>query len=125
VLLAVAGLLEAVGKTGEAIEAACKVVQFCAKSTPVPPQPANSSLGPPQTAKPASPQIADYSTDWVDGGRGLSTNDYCNPRKQALEKQYPELNIEMIPLPEQHRSQYNPFKHDQYKYGCSFKATAK
>lgn len=71
----------------------------------------------------APPAIENYETDWVDGGK--STGDYCGRVLDTYQTKYPNFKISMTELPEQHRVQYTPFKHDQYKYSCSFTATSK
>jgi hypothetical protein len=87
-----------------------------------PPTPLASS----SSAQTQVPKIADYSTGWIDGD-GKSTPYYCDPRKAALEKQYPEFKIEMSYLPEQHQDNRDALgiKHDKYMYGCSFAAVKK
>lgn len=83
---------------------------------------------PPQ--QPASPaaalKIPGFSTGWIDGD-GKSTPYYCDPRKAALEKEYPDYRIEMTYLPEQHQDNRDVvgIKHDKYMYGCSFAAVKK
>jgi hypothetical protein len=81
------------------------------------------------TLKPTPPMIPDYSSGWVEGGHGYSTNTYCDPQKEAYEKKYPDFIIEMTLHPEDHRvvgtGPLNAFKHDEYNYSCSFAAVAK
>ncbi len=80
---------------------------------------------PPSPSPEPPPQIPDYSSGWVDGGK--STPDYCNPQKAALEKKYPNYRIEMTYLAERHDDNRDKFgfKHDRYMYGCSFSAHPK
>lgn len=68
-----------------------------------------------QTELPSFP-IAD--SGWVSGGN--SPSGYCGPILQTYQSQHPELKIEVQLLPEQQRSEYTPFKHDYYRYTCSF-----
>jgi CheY-like chemotaxis protein/predicted acylesterase/phospholipase RssA len=69
------------------------------------------------------PSIPDADSGWVGGGS--DPKKFCNPQLAAIQAKYPNLNITMQILPEQHRSVYNPFKHDLYRYGCSFSAVKK
>lgn len=75
------------------------------------------------------PMIPDYSSGWVEGGHGYSTDTYCIPQKQAYEKKYPGFRIEMTRHPEGHRVNWTGIggmiKHDEYNYSCSFAAVAK
>ena len=81
------------------------------------------------TLKPTPPMIPDYSSGWVEGGHGYSTDTYCGPQKEAYEKKYPDFRIEMTRHPEGHRmtgtGPGGMFKHDEYNYSCSFAAVAK
>jgi hypothetical protein len=81
---------------------------------------------PPAPPGPPPPKIPDFSTGWIDGD-GKSTPYYCDPRKVALEKQYPDFNIEVTYLPEQHQDNRDSIgiKHDKYLYSCSFAALKK
>lgn len=74
----------------------------------------------------SAPKIPDFSTGWIDGD-GKSTPYYCDPRKAAIEQQYPKFKITMTYLPEQHQDNRDSFgiKHDKYMYGCSFAASPK
>jgi hypothetical protein len=69
------------------------------------------------------PGIPDADSGWIDGGS--SPNMFCDPILANYQKKYPEFNVTMTLLPEQHRSEYNPFKHDLYRYQCSFVASQK
>lgn len=60
---------------------------------------------------------------WIGGGS--SPGGYCQPILVDLQSKFPECNVQMTLLPEQHRSEYTPFKHDYYRYQCSFSATPK
>jgi hypothetical protein len=73
-----------------------------------------------QTELPSFP-LAD--SGWVSGGN--SPSGYCGPILKAYQNQHPELQIDVQLLPEQHRSEYTPFKHDYYRYTCSFEARRK
>lgn len=64
------------------------------------------------------PKVDDVWSDWMGGGS--SPHGFCDPILKSQQAKYPNYNITLITLPEQHRSEYNPFKHDYYKYGCSF-----
>jgi hypothetical protein len=81
---------------------------------------------PPKPPDSPPPTIPTFSTGWIDGDK-KSTPDYCDPRKVALEKQYPGYKIEMTYLPEQHKDNRDSFgiKHDKYMYSCSFAAVKK
>lgn len=69
------------------------------------------------------PEIPNADSGWVDGGS--SPSKFCEPILASLRAKYPEFHISMTTLPEQHRSEYAPFKHDLYRYQCSFRATAR
>ncbi len=69
------------------------------------------------------PVIPDADSGWVDGGS--SPNKFCDPRLAAVQAKYPNLKITMQVPPEGHRSEYNPFKHDIYRYTCVFTAARK
>jgi hypothetical protein len=69
------------------------------------------------------PTIPDADSGWVDGGS--NPHKFCDPHLKAIEAKYPNFKITMTVLPEQHRSEYNPFKHDVYRYLCSFTASKK
>lgn len=71
----------------------------------------------------ALPMIPDADSGWVDGGSDPHT--FCDPQLKAVQAKYPDFNIAMQVLPEQHRSEYTPFKHDIYRYTCSFTASRK
>ena len=78
------------------------------------------------TAAPAPnpiPVIADADSGWVDGGT-YPGEPYCERQQKAVQAKYPGFNIAMQKS-EGHRAEYNPFKHDIYRYQCSFSATAK
>jgi hypothetical protein len=65
--------------------------------------------------------IPDADSGWIGGGSNPKA--FCDPRLQAIQANYPSLKITMQILPEQHRSEYTPFKHDIYRYTCSFSAS--
>jgi len=124
-VLAVAGFLTAFGKAGDGFNAACSVLPFCKSA--ITPTPTPTPTPPPP--KPTPPTIPDYSSGWVEGGHGFSTDTYCGPQKEAYEKKYPDFRIEMTRHPEGHRvvgtGPLGAFKHDEYNYSCSFAAVAK
>jgi len=72
------------------------------------------------------PQLPDYTTGWIDG-EGQSTPHYCDPRRDAYAAKYPDYNIEVQYLPEQHSDNRDAvgIKHDKYMYSCSFSASKK
>lgn len=77
-----------------------------------------------QKTEPVSlPIIPDADSGWIDGGS--DPHKFCDPQLKAIQAKYPSLNITMTVLPEQHRSEYTPFKHDLYRYTCSFSASLK
>jgi hypothetical protein len=78
---------------------------------------------PPAISRPSPPDIPNADSGWVGGGS--SPNSYCDPLLKAYRQKYPDFNVTMTPLAEQHKSEYNPFKQDFYRYGCSFAASAK
>ena len=67
------------------------------------------------------PIIPNADSDWVDGGS--SPDMYCNPQLAAVRQKYLDFNIAMQIPPEGHKTEYTPFKHDLYRYYCSFVAT--
>lgn len=69
------------------------------------------------------PDIPNADSGWI-GGES-SPNGYCDPVLAALKVKYPSVEISMTLLPEQHRSEYTPFKHDYYRYQCAFRASEK
>lgn len=69
------------------------------------------------------PNIPDADSGWVDGGS--NPNAFCNPQLKAVQVKYPNFRITMQILPELHKSEYTPFKHDMYRYRCSFAASTK
>jgi hypothetical protein len=76
-----------------------------------------------QTTTNPLPTIPDADSGWVDGGS--NPHAFCDPHLKALQEKYQDFSITMTVLPEQHRSEYNPFKHDVYRYMCSFTASRK
>jgi hypothetical protein len=103
-VLAVGGLFAAFGALGEGY--------FKARSI--------FSVG--KMAQVTPPVIPEYKTDWVTGGGG---DRYCEPRRQALQSQYPDFAISVKEPPGEHEQYYNPFKQDRYRYSCVFSAAAK
>ena len=71
----------------------------------------------------AMPVIPDADSGWIDGGS--SPNKFCDPQLATVQAKYPDLKITMQMPPEGHRSEYNPFKHDIYRYTCVFTASKK
>lgn len=55
---------------------------------------------------------------WMGGGN--NPNAYCGGVKLQREKQYPSRTVRLMETGEKHKSEYNPFKHDFYKYSCQF-----
>lgn len=56
-------------------------------------------------------------TGWRGGG--YDPNSFCAAEKLRHEQANPTHVVTVEPLPEDHRSIYNPFKHDEYRYQCS------
>lgn len=74
-------------------------------------------------SRPVALTIPNADSDWIDGGS--SPNEFCEPILASHQRSNPGYDITMQVLPEQHRSEYTPFKHDIYRYQCSFTATPK
>ncbi|WP_407114750.1 hypothetical protein [Bradyrhizobium sp. LMG 9283] len=77
---------------------------------------------------PPVPQIPEYDSGWVDGGKNRSTRDYCDPQWEIYKKQYPDFTIEKIELPEETRTidkSITDLRVQQYKYRCKFVASRK
>ena len=53
-------------------------------------------------------------------GGGSSDEQFCGAAKLAREKKYPDRTIVLIRKNGSHRVVYNPFKHDEYRYNCTF-----
>jgi hypothetical protein len=53
---------------------------------------------------------------WRDGGSDPTS--FCATEKLKQESAHPGAVVTFEPLPEDHRVQWNPFKHDQYRYSC-------
>jgi hypothetical protein len=77
---------------------------------------------PPVETKPL-PEIPMADSGWVGGGS--SPGGFCGPVFEVLKLKYPDFVVSMQLLPEQHRSEYTPFKHDYYRYTCSFSVATK
>lgn len=73
--------------------------------------------------KQALPDIPEADSGFIDGGS--SPHAFCDPQLKALQAKYPGVIIDMTVLPEEHKSVYNPFKHDLYRYRCSFAVQAR
>lgn len=115
IIAAVTALLAAIGKLGDAYQGLCKTFGTCGVAPPA---------GPAQpVSKTVPPVIPNADSGWIDGGS--SPTKFCNPRLDAIGKQFPDFEIEMTILPEDHRSEYTPFKHDIYRYQCLFSAKNK
>ena len=54
-------------------------------------------------------------------GGGSSPGEYCGAQLLTRQQKYPERKIELVDSGEEHKSEYTPFKHDYYKYKCSFR----
>ncbi len=77
---------------------------------------------------PPVPELSQYQSGWVDGGRNMTTKDYCNPQWETYKKQYPDFSIEKIELPEETRKvdkSLTKLGVQQYFYKCNFVATRK
>lgn len=55
-------------------------------------------------------------SDWRGGGSDPTS--FCANQKAARENAHPGRNVTFQTQPEDHRVQYNPFKHDEYRYYC-------
>lgn len=55
---------------------------------------------------------------WRSGGSDPLS--FCNSQKVQREKSFPDRNVTLVHTSEDHRATYNPFKHDEYRYGCQF-----
>ncbi|MDG4881997.1 serine protease [Mesorhizobium sp. WSM4884] len=53
---------------------------------------------------------------WRDGGSDPTS--FCATEKLKQESAHPGAVVTFEALPEDHRVQWNPFKHDQYRYSC-------
>jgi hypothetical protein len=73
--------------------------------------------------RPEPPDIPNADSGWVGGGS--SPNTFCDPLLKSYQQKYPDFTITMTPLAEQHKTDYNPFKQDFYRYGCAFSTSAK
>jgi hypothetical protein len=78
----------------------------------------------PTSTATASPVIPDADSDWVDGN-SYPGERFCILQLRTIQVKYPEFDITMQDLPEGHKSEYNPFKHDLYRYRCSFSVSKK
>ncbi len=54
-------------------------------------------------------------------GGGSSPGEYCGTQLLSRQRKYPDRKVELIDSGEEHKSEYTPFKHDYYKYSCSFR----
>jgi pimeloyl-ACP methyl ester carboxylesterase len=53
-------------------------------------------------------------------GGGSSEEQFCGAAKLTREKKYPDRTIALISENGSHRVVYNLFKHDEYRYNCTF-----
>jgi hypothetical protein len=53
-------------------------------------------------------------------GGGSSDEQFCGAQKLAREKKYPDRTVVLVSKHGAHRVVYNPFKHDEYRYNCTF-----
>lgn len=57
-------------------------------------------------------------SDWRKGGS--SPSEFCAAQKVNRERQFPDRTSALLNTSETHKSEYTPFKHDFYRYTCSF-----
>lgn len=63
----------------------------------------------------------DWTADSGWRGGGSSPGEYCGAQLLNRQRQYPDRVVELLDSGEEHKSEYTPFKHDYYKYRCSFR----
>lgn len=100
---AVAALLVAIGKVGEAVYIPCNMVPslpWCAYQQP--------------------PKLQSYTSSRVDGGH--NQGEYCEPVAKAYRSQYPAFDIAWIGS---ETNQTDTFRHTTYVYHCEFTAKPK
>lgn len=105
VILASAAFLSALGKFGDAVQAPCALLpqlSWC-----------------PAAVSKAPPKLDPYTTDWVGGGHNRA--EYCEPRKQAYQTQYPDFVIDYTASEENDKDWKG---HATYRYSCIFTAAA-
>ena len=99
-----------------------------ASAAPVLPQPGSGQAqarpaAPAQPVPPPAPppEIPGYDSDWVSGGS--DSNKHCEPQLALRRQRYPDFEISMVILPEDHRRV--GLGHVQYRYRCQFAARPK
>jgi len=103
IIVALAALLSGLGKLGDALQAPCNAmgwIPWCASPAPKP-----------------LPKLDPYQTGWVEGGHTQA--EYCAPRRDAYQKQYPDLKITWTASEENKKDWLG---HVQYRYSCLFTA---
>jgi hypothetical protein len=64
-------------------------------------------------------QVWTADSGWRRGGS--NPGDFCGGQKVVHEAQFPGRTVVLLDTPpESHKSVYNPFKHDYYRYSCVF-----
>jgi hypothetical protein len=58
------------------------------------------------------------NSGWRRGGS--SPIQYCGAEKLAREKKYPGRTVALLDTNEKHKTEYDPFKRDYYRYTCTF-----
>jgi hypothetical protein len=61
-----------------------------------------------------------WSADSGWRGGGSDPHSFCGSKKLERETTYPGRLVTLTKTSEDHRSVYNPFKHDEYRYTCQF-----
>jgi hypothetical protein len=64
-------------------------------------------------------QLWQADSGWRGGGYSLEP--YCRDAEDKRKKQYPDRQTTRLDAREDHKSEYNPFKHDYYRYQCWFR----
>lgn len=57
-------------------------------------------------------------SDWRKGGS--SPGEFCGGQKLVREAQYPDRKVVLLRTEEKHKTEYDPFKRDYYRYSCFF-----